>query len=67
MLPSRVRPVPFGILAVYVLPAFLWWSYATWIEHLIGDAIGVALGAWYGRRDRQAWSFTRGTDGAAPA
>lgn len=47
LLPPRVRPIAYGILAAYVLPAFLWWSYATWIEHLIGTVIGLAFGVWH--------------------
>ena len=33
------------VLAVYVLPAFLWWSFATWLAHVIGTCIGLAFGA----------------------
>ena len=50
LLPARLRPIAFVVLAAYVLPAFLWWSYATWIEHLIGSAIGIAFGALFLRR-----------------
>jgi hypothetical protein len=53
LLPPRVRPIASGILAAYVLPAFIWWSYATWIEHLLGAAIGLALGIWH-RTTRRA-------------
>ena len=45
VLPGWKRMVGLLILAVYVLPALLWWSFATWLAHLIGTSIGIAFGA----------------------
>jgi hypothetical protein len=45
VLPGWKRTVGLTVLGAYVLPALLWWSFATWLGHLIGACIGIAVGA----------------------
>lgn len=45
VLPGWKRTAGLLVLAVYVLPALLWWSFATWLAHLIGTCIGIVFGA----------------------